>query len=343
MNYRRIHAIVHKDFIEALRNKTILIAVFLPLAASLFLAVIDQPEKPMYFRVGVTGRESHQLETFFQAAAPTTLDVFIYPNLTQGKLAVTQGQIDALIIPTGRDKFTAYLDGSNPLTYLALKDMVETMLLAYTGQALEPIVDLIVLNQGQASASLLPLWLTITAVMIGVMILSGSFAEEKEKGTLDNIRISPTTDGEILLSKGISGTLLVMLISSIMLILNRVELSWQAAIGCGVLLLLGAISFTTIGLLIGLFAKTQSAARAISTIVYFPLIFPALAADLSRIARNLAAVLPSFYLYRGLRETLQYQAPLSAVRTDILALAIFALILALATFLGYKRSLHQDS
>lgn len=343
MDVRRIRAIVHKDFIEALRNKTILIAVFLPLAASLFLAVIDQPEKPMYFRLGVTGSESCQLETFFQTTAPDTVDVFIYPNLTEGKLAVTQGQIDALIISTGRDKFAAYLDGSNPLTYLALKDMVETMLLAYTGRTMEPIVDLLVLNQGQASASLLPLWLTITAVMIGVMILSGSFAEEKEKGTLDNIRISPTTDGEILLSKGISGTLLVMLISLVMLVLNRVELTLQVAMGCFVLLLLGAISFTAIGLLIGLFAKTQSAARAISTIVYFPLIFPALAADLSSITRNLAAALPSFYLYRGLRETLQYQAPLGATRSDILPLAIFAVLLAGATFLGYRRSLHQDS
>lgn len=343
MDLRRIFAIVHKDFIEALRNKTILIAVFLPLAASLFLAVIDQPEKPMYFRVGVTGGESHQLEAFFQAIAPDTVDVFLYPNLAKGKLAVTQGQIDALIIATGRDKFAAYLDGSNPLTFLALKDMVETMLLAYTGRTTEPIVDLIVMNQGQASASLLPLWLTITAVMIGVMILSGSFAEEKEKGTLDNIRISPATDGEILLSKGISGTLLVMLISLIMLVLNRVELTLQAAMGCFVLLLLGAISFTAIGLLIGLFAKTQSAARAISTIVYFPLIFPALAADLSTITRSLAAVLPSFYLYRGLRETLQYQAPLGVARSDILPLAVFAVLLAGATFLGYRRSSHQDS
>jgi ABC-2 type transport system permease protein len=343
MDLRRIRAIVHKDFIEALRNKTILIAVFLPLAASLFLAVIDQPEKPMYLRVGVTGRESNQLEAFFQASAPDTVDVSLYPNLTEGKLAVTQGQIDVLIIPTGRGQFTAYLDGSNPATYLALKDMVETMLLAYTGRTMEPIVDLIVLNQGQASASLLPLWLTITAVMIGVMILSGSFAEEKERGTLDNIRISPATDGEILLSKGISGTLLVMLISLVMLVLNRVELSFQAAVGCGLLLILGAISFTAIGLLIGLFAKTQSAARAISTIVYFPLIFPALAADLSTITRNLATVLPTFYLYRGLRETLQYQAQLGAIRSDIFSLAVFTIFLAGATFLGYRRSLHLDN
>ena len=342
MNLRRIRAIVYKDFIEALRNKTILIAIFLPLAASLFLAVIDNPEQPQFFRVGVAGGGSHQLALFLCAAAPDTLDVALYQDIDKGKEAVAQGQIDALIVATAERNFTAYLDGSNPLTYLALKDMIETMLSAYMGRPFEPPADLVIMNQGQTSAALLPLWLTITAVMIGVMVLSGSFAEEKEKGTLDNIRISPATDGEILLSKGISGTLLVMLISLIMLVLNRVKLNGQAAIVCAILLLLGAISFTAIGLLIGLFSKTQSAARAISTIVYFPLIFPALAADISQATRYLAAFLPSFYLYRGLKETMQYQAAPSAVKSDILGLALFAIILTSATFLGYKRVVHQD-
>ncbi|NMB46149.1 MAG: ABC transporter permease [Firmicutes bacterium] len=342
MDLRRICAITHKDFVEALRNKTILIAVFLPLAASLFLAVIDSPQQPQFFHIGITGPESSQLQTFLTSAAPDTLAVYRYPDITEGKEAITAGQIDALILVTAAGDLTAYLDGSNPLTYLALKDMVETLLAAYKGQALKPVVDLVVVNQGKASASLLPLWLTITAVMIGVMVLSGSFAEEKEKGTLDNIRISPATDGEILLSKGISGTLLVMLISLIMLVLNRVQLSQQAAIGCGLLLLLGAISFTAIGLLIGLFTKTQSAARAISTIVYFPLIFPALAADISETTQYIAAILPSFYLYRGLKGTLQHQASLSAIRADILGLTLFAVILASASFLGYRRVLRQD-
>ena len=342
MNHRRIRAIVYKDFIEALRNKTILIAVFLPLAASLFLAVIDNPEQPQFFRIGIAGSESHRLALFVNAAASNTMDVSLYQDIDDGKEAVAQGQIDALIVATVDHDFTAYLDASNPLTYLALKDMVETMLTAYMGRPSEPVVDLVAMNQGQASASLLPLWLTITAVMIGVMVLSGSFAEEKEKGTLDNIRISPATDGEILLSKGISGALLVMLISLIMLALNRVNLNGQAAIVCVILLLLGAVSFTAIGLLIGLFSKTQSAARAISTIVYFPLIFPALAADISQATRYLAAFLPSFYLYHGLKEILQYQAAPSAVKSDMLGLALFAIALATATFLGYKRIVHQD-
>ena len=108
--------------------------------------------------------------------------------------------------------------------YLALKDVLETVLSGYLGRRIEPVLDLVVLNQSQASASLLPLWLAITGVMIGVMVLSGSFAEEKEKGTLDNIRISPAADGEIILGKGISGVLLILAVSLIMLQLNKVQL-----------------------------------------------------------------------------------------------------------------------
>ncbi|NLA58415.1 MAG: ABC transporter permease [Firmicutes bacterium] len=342
MNIRRITAIVCKDFLEALRNKTILIAIFLPLAASLFLSAIDNPQQPGAFLVGVTGSDRAQLVAFLNRAASDTLVVSQYGDISSGKAAVTKGKIQALIVAEPGERFTAYLDGSNPGSYFPLKDVLETVLSAYLGLPVEPVVDLVVLNQGKASASLLPLWLTITAVMIGVMVLAGSFAEEKEKGTLDNIRISPATDGEILLGKGISGVLLVVMVSSIMLLLNKVKLSGEAAAAAALIIIFGAISFTAIGLLIGLHARSQSAARAISTIVYFPLIFPALAADISPIARQAAEVLPSLYLYRGLRETLQYQAALQAVRSDILSLAGFALFLSLVTLLAYRNTLGRE-
>ena len=342
MNIRRITAIVCKDFLEALRNKTILIAIFLPLAASLFLSAIDNPQQPQAFLVGAAGSQGSQLAAFLNKAASDTLIVSRYEDIAAGKTAVTRGKIHALIVAEPGEMFTAYLDGSNPVSYFPLKDLLETVLSAYMGRRVEPVVDLVVLNQGKASASLLPLWLTITAVMIGVMVLSGSFAEEKEKGTLDNIRISPATDGEILLGKGISGALLVLLVSFMMLLLNKISLSGEGTTAAALLLIFGAISFTAIGLIIGLHARSQSAARAVSTIAYFPLIFPALAADLSQIARQAAGLLPSFYLYRGLRETLQYQANLEAVRADILSLAGFALLLSFITLLAYRRTIERE-
>ena len=114
-------------------------------------------------------------------------------------------------------------------------------------------------------------------------------------------------------------------------------------LSCILLLALGAISFTSIGLLIGLLTKTQSAARAISTIVYFPLIYPAMAADIAPSTQHLAKVLPSFYLYRGLREILNYQSPITTIKPDIIGLVIFAIIFFGATLLGYRAVLHRDS
>ncbi len=339
----RIAAIVYKDIIEALRNKTILIAIFLPVAASLFLAALDNPQQPQVFPVGVAGSERTRLAQFLETAAPDTLIAAQYEELTGGKAAVASGDIQALIVAEPAGIFTVYIDGSNPMGYLALKDVLETVLSGYLGRRIEPVLDLVVLNQSQASASLLPLWLAITGVMIGVMVLSGSFAEEKEKGTLDNIRISPAADGEILLGKGISGVLLILAVSLIMLQLNKVQLRGEAAAASALILVFGAISFTAIGLLIGLHVRSQSAARAISTIVYLPLIIPALAADVSPITRRVAGVLPSFYLYQGLRAVLQYQASLQSVRANILYLAGFALLLSLAALLAYRRTLVRES
>ncbi|NMB24201.1 MAG: ABC transporter permease [Firmicutes bacterium] len=347
MNLRRIWAIIRKDLLEAMGNKTILVAIFLPLAASLSLAVIDNPQKPQQLRVGVTGPTSYPLEVYLVASAGDMLHVTHYESMDQGRQAVTRGKIDALVThnqtPTQPDDFTVYIDGSNPGTQLATKEILEPILAAYLGRAPQRTMELVVLNQGRASQALIPLWLTITTVMVGVMILSGSFAEEKEKGTLDNIRISPATHGEILLSKGMSGILLILLVSGIMLALNQVELSQKTGyIGLGLLLLLGATIFTAIGLLIGLSAKTQSAARAISTIVYFPLIFPALAADISPATSKFAAFLPSFYLYRGLKEALQFQASLATLKPDLVGLGVFVIIFSGATLWGYQRVLRKE-
>ena len=60
----RIAAIVYKDIIEALRNKTILIAIFLPVAASLFLAVLDNPQHAQGFPEWFAGSERTRLALF---------------------------------------------------------------------------------------------------------------------------------------------------------------------------------------------------------------------------------------------------------------------------------------
>ena len=349
MDIGRIWAIVAKDLLEALRNKTILVAIFLPLAASLSLAVIADPEKPVHLDVGVLGSDNYPLEVYLATSVPELVYVTHYEDLELGQEAVARGDIDVLITKnTAQDAnlpadFTAFTDGSSVGIQLAVKEVLEPLLAAYLGRATEPTVDFIFINQSKPGQALIPLWLTITTVMVGVMILSGNFAEEKEKGTLDNIRISPAQDGEILVSKGISGVILIVLVSVIMLGLNKVTLPNIAGyISLALLIVMGAVIFTAIGLLIGIFSKTQSAARAISTIIYFPLIFPALAADFAPGAAKMAAFLPSFYLYRGLKETMLFSPSLFALKADLVGLTVFLLISFSGTMWGYRKVLRQE-
>ena len=65
----RIAAIVYKDIIEALRNKTILIAIFLPVAAPCSRCPRQSPTTPG-FPVGVAGSERTRLAQFLETAAP---------------------------------------------------------------------------------------------------------------------------------------------------------------------------------------------------------------------------------------------------------------------------------
>src|SRR5690606_36729288 len=141
-------------------------------------------------------------------------------------------------------------------------------------------IQFIPVNTTMNRLSFLPVWIMITVTMIGVLIISGNLAEEKENKTLYSIMMTPAKKMEVLLGKGIYGVLFTFFTVTIMCVLNGVHLIGLSNILKLVIsVFIASISFTSIGLLIGSFTTSQSTARSIGTIIYFPLVFPSLIAD----------------------------------------------------------------
>ena len=57
------------------------------------------------------------------------------------------------------------------------------------------------MGEGRVSCSVLPVWITVTMSMIGIMVVSGMFAEEKDSRTLDAIGVFSVGYHELLIGK----------------------------------------------------------------------------------------------------------------------------------------------
>lgn len=338
---RRIWAFIRKDLLESIRNRSILIAVVLPVVASLLFGVLDNVQTPKHFSIAVYEEENSDFSQFVKGIA-LNVQVQVVTDLDHGKELVQSGQVHGLIAVQAEDSFAVFLDSGRPVYFFALSEHITELVEVYLGLPPRYHLEIIPVGDTKVSRSVLPVWITITMSMIGVMVVSGMFAEEKDTKTLEAIGVSPVGYGELLLGKGLFGVLLSCGTVLLMLALNRVlglGLSGWAALG--LLVPMGAACFTAIGLLIGVISSGQSTARSAATILYFPLLFPTLVSDLSSVTRLLASFLPTFHLYAGLEAVLLHRQAVGGILPELAALLVFSIVLVAGTRFAYKRMVNS--
>ncbi|HKM43141.1 MAG TPA: ABC transporter permease [Limnochordia bacterium] len=338
---RRIWAFVRKDLYESIKNRSILIAVVLPIAASLLFGVLDNVQAPKNFSLAMyeeTGSEFTQ----FVIDTAINFEVEAVSTIERGLELVETGDVDGFIQVQSEDEFLVFLDSGRPVYFFALSEQIKQLIDIYLGVPIRYDLEIIAVGDTTVSRSVLPVWITVTMSMIGVMVVSGMFAEEKDTKTLEAIGVSPAGYGELLLGKGVFGVLLSLGTVVIMLLLNRVlGLNYSGWIALGALALLGGACFTAIGLLIGVLASGQSTARSVATIVYFPLLFPTLISDLSAFTRRLAGFFPTFHVFTGLEAVLLRGQGVMGVWSELLVLLAFSIILLFATLIAYRRMVNS--
>ncbi len=334
----KIIEIVLKDLRESLKNKTILIVIFLPILASLFFSMISDPQIEKKFNIGIIEGEAGELKSYFDRRVEN-FKVSSYTHLEKGIEDMKAGYIDSLIICEDSNNYRQYLDSRDPLTYYFLKDSVNEILEKYLNIEPELNLEVILLPVSLPAASFLPVWITITITMIGILVISGNFAEEKEKRTLAALLISPINKSDIIIAKMLFGLILSSITVFIMCILNGVNFgNINNIFAFTGLTVTASICFTSLGLIIGVFADSQSAARSLGTLLYFPFLFPALIYNLSEFTGKLARFFPAFYLYRGL-EKLMYN---NHSGQEIKILTFFAAGLFLISYIVFKRMIGNN-
>ncbi len=335
-NLNIIKSVISKDMKEFFRNKTIIIVIILPLLASLFFLIIEDAGLNKEFNLGLIDQNNTEFNQYVSNNI-ANLNLINYNNIESAQKDVGSN-IDGIIEINSKENYNIYLDASNTNSYFFLQNQIEQILDNYLNIKPQYSIQVIPLNQIEGRLNFLPIWLTITITMIGVLIISGNLAEEKENKTMDAVFIAPAYNYLFLIGKILSGVLLSTFTALIMLFINGFYR--QPIINIFLVFIaifLSSLVFNVIGLIIGAKSESQSSARSIGTIIYFPLLFPTLIYNLSEITELIAKFFPTYYLFQLINNLLSVDVNYSIIWYNLFILGIFAVVLSSILFYVFRK------
>lgn len=183
----------------------------------------------------------------------------------------------------------------------------------------------------------------VTWVFIPLIGLSGTFAYERQKGTLRRILTTPTSKG-LYLAGTIIGQVLTALVQMVLLVLFGIfvmKLNWgHAPLALAVILISSALAAAAMGTMMGAFVKTEGQASGLSIMFgmvmalmggcWYPLeLFP-------QTVQQVVKILPTTWSMQGLLDIVLRGQGLMAILPEAGVLLGFALIFFIVGIARFK-------
>ncbi|GAB4269693.1 MAG: ABC transporter permease [Candidatus Rifleibacteriota bacterium] len=187
---------------------------------------------------------------------------------------------------------------------------------------------------GSISESMFPMLLVMSMGMVGFLALPMAIVEEKEKGTLNAIFLTPIKTSEFIVGKTLFSFLLSFLTIFTILTLNgKWGDNWPYVL---LFSILGILMVVFLGLVVSLFAKTQGSVNAIGTplFLFFQMI-PSLQHS-SELIGKIAPLVPSTYLFSGFRKALFLDLSKVEINLDIYTVASLTCLAYIICFVSFK-------
>ena len=177
----------------------------------------------------------------------------------------------------------------------------------------------------------------ITAAFImtnGIIALTANTTEFKRRGIIKRLSITPLTKMDWILGNVLSQTLLNLMLTAIMIALGWLIFNVRVlpdALSI-ILIFLGSVMFSGIGMLLSGLVKDVEAASAIGNAIAFPMMFLSGAyfplEIMPSYIQTIAKVLPLTYFADGLRYSMLYKYP-EGVYTNMAIVAVLAVVFLL--------------
>ena len=336
MKLQRVIALTKKEMKKTVREPAVLFMIFLfPIIfVFAFGSAFGGGEQPTY-NIGVVntdqGTPENASQTLLAAMSSTKiLNLQTYAENSIAQNDLSQGSIQAIMIipndfsqsfasyqaaPKDPDIWrnvtvTLYLDKGSLVATQAIPPIIQQILLSMTGQSQQApispfrleIASLVEVKVPSTLDFFAPGMFTFASIFL-IMMVAGSFTQDRENGMMKRIRITPTTPTEFMTSQVVSYMIIALIQAALVFAMTYV-MGFRPQVGIPiygfafVLVLLFSLSNIGFGLITATIAKTSGAATGISFLFLLPQLFLGtfVGATLSSAAQIAGKFVPSYYV-----------------------------------------------
>jgi ABC-2 type transport system permease protein len=331
-----ILAILKKDILDSLKSRTVLFAVIFPILLSLIFRIALSPQQMLKMKLALVDRGESRVMEYVTKNSLGTIEVIKVENADQAKKMVLNGDAQAaLVVPKNFDNrveegrspgIDFWVDKTNISAAVTMEAFLTKLLYHYNNQ--KPPAHLVIKpisgTDFQVRATLLPTWLLFT-VLGGYMIVSSSLIEERERKTLQALLVTPCRISEILTGKALTGFLLTLTGTLLVLGLNE---GFIGNIFANILIItLGVAFFSLLGIMVGLVLQGQTSSNTFGSVLYMLLFLPVTMAGTNKTMSVIAQFLPSYYVFSGVNRAMFFNEGLNNLIPNLAYLVLGGIIL----------------
>jgi ABC-2 type transport system permease protein len=349
VNASRVLVILRKDVGVGPRSAIVMWAVVMPLLMTFLVQVVFGSLFERQPRLGVVDAGSSQMVTALEATPG--IEVRRLDDSRELMRQVAAHDLDGgLVLAAGFDE--AVRSGERPVLalYIAGESLAsDRVILTVTaldlvreveGRRAPVEVELVGADDAATltmSQRLVPLLVLLALLVAGVFVTAFSFVEERERGTLAAVLVTPTSLGEMLVAKGLLGLLLAMVMTVVTLAMNRALGANPLALLLG--LLVGATMAVLIGLLYGLVARDTKSLYTLFKSLNIILIGPVVFYLFPDWPQWIARLFPTYWFLDPIFEVTTHGAGLREVGGDLLVgLLVCAALAGVVAWLARRAS-----
>lgn len=354
MSLKTIFAIFKKDVIDGSKNYQIVLMVLTPIILSLlFSNVMSGSRKQTALpEIGVISSPKQPLINSLTEKGLGKKIVF-FENRQQLESAILEGKVRfGIILPEVISTRTEFKGGlSVVLLYPPhIPDFgIESLKTAFESEIRQQLhltppplpfefkteaVSGSNSKTGSLSDGMFPMLILMSMGMIGFLALPMAIVEEREKGTLNAVFLTPVKTSEFILGKTFFSFFLALFTILTILTINGKWGDNNILLLCFVFM--GILMTIFIGLIISLFAKSQGSVNAVGTTLFlFFQMIPSLQQS-SEIIAKIAPIIPSTYIFSGVRKTLFLDLNKVDINSDIFTVAGLTCLTYFICFVLFK-------
>jgi ABC-2 type transport system permease protein len=347
MKLGRVLTLLGKEFSAGTRNFIFVFAIVVPVVFTLVVSLLFGTLFLGTPKLGLVDQGSSALVE--EAEALRGVAVRKYNTEKELKDAVAAGVVEVgMLLPAGFDQailtdqaaeLTIYVFGESLLRNRAiLATSIASLVRDLSADRAPVTVTTRLVGDSENvpwEQRLLPFLVLMTIMIGGVMIPATSLVEEKQKRTLRALTVSPATVTEILTAKGLLGVIVSVVMSLVILALNRgVD---ERVLLLVVALTLGATLAAGIGVLLGAFVGDINTLFATIKGLGIVLYAPALVYLFPAIPEWVGRLFPTYYAIQPVVEIVQQGAGWAEVAPELAVMIGLITLLVVGIGIVFRR------